>query len=175
MVQFPATILQFAEMGEKTGWSYIKIPIAVSEKLIPGNKKSFRVKGKLDDYEIKGVSLLPMGEGQFIMALNANIRKAIKKNKGMKLLVQLELDSNKPKPPTALIDCLKDEPEAYAYFKSLPLSHQNYFGNWIKSAKTDTTKAKRIVRCVEAMRKKFNFAEMIRSVKVDKEDFLREL
>jgi len=33
-------------------------------------KKAFRVKGKLDAYEYKAVSLIPMGEGDFIMAVN---------------------------------------------------------------------------------------------------------
>ena len=171
MVKFTTTILQFGSMGEKTGWSYIEIPISATQKLMPDNKKSFRVKGKLDDIPIKGISLLPMGDGKFIMALKTDLRKAIKKNKGMKLSVLFGVDTVKPKPPEALMECLKDEPEAFAYFKQLPFSHQNYFGNWIKSAKTDATKAKRIVRCVEAMRKKFNFAQMIRSIKADNEDF----
>src|SRR5688500_7949439 len=89
MIRFTTTILQFGEMGEKTGWTYINIPSELSEKLKPGNKKSFRVKGKLDDYAIRGVALIPMGGGDFIMALNAEIRKGIKKRKGARLQVSL--------------------------------------------------------------------------------------
>ncbi len=172
MVQFTTTILQFASQGEKTGWSYIKVPAAIAHKLKPDNKKSFRVKGKFDDHEIKGVSLFPMGDGDFLIALNATIRKAIKKNKGAKLSVQIEIDNKKPQPPTALIECLKDEPEAFTFFKSLSGSHQNYFSNWIKSAKTETTKAKRIAHCVTALSKRFDFGQMLRSIKKDKDDFL---
>jgi hypothetical protein len=172
MVQFSATILQFAKQGEKTGWSYIKLPASIAQELIYGNKKSFRIKGKLDNYEIEGISLLPMGEGDFIMPLNAAIRRAIGKNKGAKLILQLEVDNNKPKPPAELIECLKDEPKALAFFKQLPHSHQNYFGNWLKSAKTDATKAKRIAHCVTALSKKFDFGQMLRSLKKSKEDFL---
>jgi hypothetical protein len=172
MIEITATILKFATQGEKTGWSYIKIPFAMAQQLKPGNKKSFRVKGWLDKHEIQGVSLLPMGDGDFIMALNGSIRKAIRKNKGEKVSVQLEVDNKKLKAPAALIACLQDEPEALAFFRQLPYSHQNYFGNWVRSAKTEDTKAKRIVHCVNALSKKFDFGQMLRSIKKDKDEFL---
>jgi hypothetical protein len=71
MISFTTTILKFGQQGEKTGWTYILIPAELAGQLKPGHKKSFRVKGRLDQYPIKGVALLPMGEGDFIMALNA--------------------------------------------------------------------------------------------------------
>jgi hypothetical protein len=48
MIKFTATLLQFQEQGEKTGWTYIQVPLAMAQQLKPGNKKVFRVKGKLD-------------------------------------------------------------------------------------------------------------------------------
>jgi hypothetical protein len=170
MIRYTTTILQFAQQGEKTGWTYIVISAAQAEKLIPGNKRSFRVKGKLDDHPIKGVALLPMGEGQFIMPLNATIRKAIRKRKGDKLKVELEVDKVKIEPPSDLMECLADEPSAQAYFKQLPRSHQNYFGNWVRSAKGEATRAARIARVVTAMAKKQTYAEMIRSARQDRLD-----
>jgi Domain of unknown function (DUF1905)/Bacteriocin-protection, YdeI or OmpD-Associated len=163
MVQLTTTILQFGEQGEKTGWSYIRIPAALAEKLKPGNKRSFRVKGKLDDHPIKGMALLPMGDGGFIMALNATVRKAIRKNKGASLRVQLEPDSTKIVPPRDLLICLADEPHALDFFNTLKPSHRNYFGNWVKAAKTEPTRAKRIAQAVDALAKGKNFGEMIRS------------
>jgi hypothetical protein len=171
LVQFTTTILQFAKQGEKTGWSYIHIPALIAEQLKPGNKKSFRVKGRLDNYEIRGISLMPMGEGNFIMALKASLRKAIKKNRGAKLIVQLQVDNVAPKPPVELIECLTDEPDAYAFFKELSRSHRNYYSNWIKAAKTDATKARRIAHCVEALCRRFDFGQMMRLIKKNKEDF----
>jgi len=172
MIQFTTTILQFAEQGEKTGWTYIVITAAQAEKLIPNNKRSFRVKGRLDDHPIKKVALLPMGEGEFIMPLNAAIRKAIRKRKGDKLKVQLEVDKAKIEPPSDLMECLADEPSALTYFKHLPKSHQNYFGNWVRSAKTDATRGTRIARVVTAMVKKQTYAEMIRSARQDRLDLM---
>lgn len=172
MIQFTTTILQFAAQGEKTGWTYIRITAVQAQRLNPGNKKSFRVKGRLDDHPIKKVALLPMGEGDFIMALNAAVRKAIRKQKGALLKVQLEVDTAKIEPPADLLECLADEPEAIAYFRQLPRSHQNYFGNWVRSAKTDATRAKRIARVVTAMVKKQNYGEMIRNARQDKSDLM---
>ncbi|HMI62929.1 MAG TPA: YdeI/OmpD-associated family protein [Puia sp.] len=172
MIRFNTTIQQFQEMGEKTGWSYIRIPAALAQQLKPNNKKSFRVKGKLDDHAISGVALLPMGEGDFIMALKADIRKKLRKQKGDKLAVQLEVDTKKIEPPKDLLDCLADEPKALEYFKSLPKSHQNYFGNWIKSAKTATTRANRIARVVTAMAKKQDYGQMLRSARDDREQLM---
>jgi hypothetical protein len=172
MVRFKTTILQFKAMGEKTGWSYIKVSAALAQQLKPGNKRSFRVKGKLDAHAIGGMALIPMGEGHFILALNAAVRKAIKKEKGASIEVQLEVDAKVLTPPKDLLDCLADEPEALRYFKGLPMSHQNYFGNWIKSAKTAATRTKRIVRVVDAMLKHQNYAEMIRDHRDDQQQLL---
>lgn len=163
MIKFTATILKFDKQGEKTGWTYIEIPAAFAQDLYPGNKKSFRVKGKLDGYSIKGIALLPMGEGAFIMALNAAIRKAIGKQKGASLQVQLEVDKIAYQLNEALLECLGDEPAALLYFKSLPTSHQNYFSKWIESAKTAATKTKRIALAVNALSNKMGFAAMLRS------------
>lgn len=170
MVRFTTTILQFAERGEKTGWSYISIPAALAGKLKPGNKKSFRVKGRLDDYAFRGVTLLPMGEGDFIMPLNVKVRKAIWKNKGASLKVEMEVDNAPIKPPSDLLECLADEPRALENFQNHPKYQQNYFGNWVKSAKTDVTKAKRIAEIVSAMAKGWDFNQMIRARKKDRED-----
>jgi hypothetical protein len=162
--------MQFAERGEKTGWSYIRIPAKLAQQLMPGNKRSFRVKGKLDDHPIKSVALLPMGEGDFIMALKADVRKVLRKQKGDMLQVVLDVDKKPIEPPEDLLECLADEPRAREYFLSLPKSHQNYFGNWVKSAKTGETRGRRIARVVDAMLKKQNYAEMIRSQSQDRRD-----
>ncbi len=162
MVQFSTTILKFDKQGEKTGWTYITIPAKIAQKLYPGNKKSFRVKGLLDDFKIDKVSLLPMGEGDFIMAINATMRKGIRKQKGATLKVQLFIDKSPILPPSELIECMADEPEALKYFNALPQGHRNYFTKWIDTAKTDATKAKRIALVIKTMVRKMDFGAMLR-------------
>jgi len=165
MVRFTAAIKKFDSQGEKTGWTYIEVPAAVAKKMNSNNKKGFRVKGKLDNYQFSMIALLPMGCGDFIMALNAAMRKAIKKQKGATVQVSMEVDTNEIKPPAELIECLQDEPEALGYFKGLTKGHQNYFTNWINSAKTEPTKAKRIAATINALSRQWNFGQMLRAMK----------
>lgn len=170
MVQFTATIQKFEKQGEKTGWTYIEIPEKTALQLKPANKKAFRVKGLLDAFAFEGLSLVPMGGGNFILALNATIRKGIGKTKGAIVKVQLEVDDKPVLPPPELLECLADEPAALQLFNSLAKSHQNYFTKWIESAKTDETKAKRIAQAVTALSRKMDFGEMIRAAKKDRND-----
>jgi hypothetical protein len=163
MIRFTATIHQFGEQGEKTGWTYIEIPADLAQKLKSGNRKSFRVKGKLDQYAIKGVALLPTGGGSFIMALNKTMRKGIRKNEGAMLKVQLEEDTQPYRLNKEFAACLQDEPAAEKFFGTLPRSHQNYFSKWIEAAKTEATRTKRIAMAVSALAKRMGFSEMIRS------------
>lgn len=162
MVKFSTTILKFDSQGEKTGWTYITIPAKIAKKLNPGIKKSFRVKGKLDEFIIEKVALMPMGEGDFIMAVNAAMRKGIRKQKGATLKIELEVDESPILPPSELIECMVDEPEALKYYNSLPQGHRNYFTKWIDSAKTDATKAKRIALVIKTMLRKMDFGAMLR-------------
>jgi Domain of unknown function (DUF1905)/Bacteriocin-protection, YdeI or OmpD-Associated len=163
MIRFTATILKFGDKGEKTGWTYFEIPADLAELLQPGVKKSFRVKGKLDAYAIKGIALIPMGGGAFIMPLNATMRKAIKKKLGSMLQVQLQVDKEEYLLNQEFMDCLADEPKAQAYFNSFTASTQRYYSKWIESAKTDATKTKRIALAVTALSKKMDYGEMLRS------------
>lgn len=168
MVQFNAVIKKFDKQGEKTGWSYIEISEEIATKIKPGNKKSFRVKGKLDNYKIEKTSTLPMGNGNFIIPVNATIRKALGKRKGAIIKVSLEADDRPLIINTAFMECLADEPAGLEFFNSLPGSHRNYFSKWIESAKTEETKANRIARAVTALSRKLGYPEMLRMAKEEK-------
>ena len=167
MVQFTATIKQFGKQGEKTGWTYIEIPAGIADELSPGNKKGFRVKGKLDNYPIKRIALLPMGGGIFIMPLNAAMRKGTGKRKGAMLKVQLLVDETPFQPNKDFMACLDDDPEAKKFFNTLTKSHRDYFSKWIDAAKTEQTITKRIALAVNALSRKMGFPEMLRSQRKD--------
>jgi hypothetical protein len=170
MPYFKTILQKFDKQGEKTGWTYIAITTEQAAVLNPGTKTSFRVKGKLDNYPIEKIALLPMGDGSFIMPLNATIRKGIKKGKGAEVAVQLEVDDEPLQHDTDFVECLNDEPKALQTFQSLAKGHQNYFSKWIQSAKTEPTKAKRIAMAVNALAKGMGFPEMLRAQKREKQD-----
>jgi hypothetical protein len=165
MITFSTKIKRFATKGEKTGWSYIEIPETQSNKINPGCRKSYRVKGLLDKFKIQQVSLLPMGDGNFILPMNAEIRKGTGKAAGDTVKVSLALDEREVQLNRDFMDCLQDDARAYEFFQTLPKGHQNYFSKWIESAKTDSTKTKRITMALIALAQGQGYSEMIRANK----------
>ncbi len=153
-------------MGEKTSWTYIDIPNEIAEKLNPGIKKSYRVKVVLDNIKINAMALIPIGDGNFILTLNAEIRKNLHKKQGDLLLVKIELDKVGYIQNELFLICLNDEPDALKYFNTLPRGHQNYFSKWIDSAKTEATQSKRITQVLNALTKKWDYGMMIRAGKL---------
>jgi hypothetical protein len=162
MIKFKTIIEKFDKQGEKTGWTYIEITAAQAKKINPGVKVGYRVKGKLDQFFFEKTALLPIGEGKFILPLKANIRKAVGKQQGDALAVEMELDQRQIEPSADFMKCLKEDPEAMKFFKTLPGAHQRYFSKWIDDAKTMQTKTKRIVMALTAFSKKQGFSEMMR-------------
>jgi len=162
MISFQTILKKFDRKGEKTGWTYLEIRQAQANKLAPQQKISFRVKGTLDAFMFEKTAVLPMGDGSFILPVNATFRKAIRKAHGEKVKVTLEVDNRKLQLSHDLMTSLKEDPVAMTHFKSLALSHQHYFSKWIESAKTSQTKTKRIVMAIIALGKKQGYPEMIR-------------
>ncbi len=164
MVSFKATIQQNGSAKDKTGWTYVIIPASQAKKLVSG-KLGFRVKGRLDAYALKQVAVMPMGDGSFMLPLNATMRKAIGKQRGDTIQVALDVDKQKLQLSRELIAALGDEPEALGFFNTLTPSHRLYFSKWIESAKTTETKTRRIVQSVIALSDKKGYGEMIRENK----------
>lgn len=161
-IAFTATLKQFAQQAEKTGWTYFEISRDLAEKLAPGTKKSFRVKGAIDQLKIKQVAILPMGEGHFILPVNADMRKALRKKTGDRVEVSIAADHSELQLSKDFLECLADEPEGRAYFDSLPKSHQQYYSKWIESAKTSATKIKRIAIVINGLARHMDFGAMLR-------------
>jgi hypothetical protein len=162
MHTFKAIIEQFEKKGEKSGWKFIYIPIDVSDALSPTSKKSFRVKGSLDNFPIEGISLLPMGDGIYILPMNELLRKGTGKSTGATLTVRITIDTKPYELSSDFVACLEDAPSAHKHFMTLTKSHQNYFSKWIDSAKTETTKSKRITQSIQALEMGLGYPEMIR-------------
>lgn len=162
MVNFTALLQKFREKGEKSGWTYIVVPAKIANSINSGVKTSYRVKGKLDNLSIRQVALMPMGDGDFILPVNASMRKELRKQAGAQVKVSLALDKSDFVINEDFRLCLEDEPAALKYFSSLPSSHQKYFSKWIDSAKTTETKTKRIAQSVQGLAMGMGYGEMIR-------------
>jgi hypothetical protein len=170
MIDFNTIILQFGEQGEKTGWTHIIIPADLAQQMKPGNKKSFRVRGKLDELSVAGMALMPIGDGDFMLALKKEICKGLRKHRGAMLRVRLEHDIDfKVEIPTDLQECFDFEPEAGEFFNTLTEGHRRYFINWINSAKTEPTRASRIANTINAMLRHEGYPEMVRAMQKARE------
>lgn len=165
MYSFKSIILKFANKGEKTGWTYVNVPPDIITKLKLKTKKEFRIKGLIDDVKFERMATYPVGNGNFIIAINAELRKKLGKKEEAAVSVKFELDTSEPLQSHELMECLNEDPVALKQFNSLLLSHRNYFHRYVFSAKGAATKAGRIVNVINAMYKKENFGEMIRSLK----------
>lgn len=165
MISFKSIIQKYSNKGEKTGWTYVDVPIDVLAKLKRKDKKEFRIKGLIDDVKFERLACYPVGEGNFIIAINAELRKKLGKKEGATVSVKLEVDDAAPLQSSDLIDCLNEDPVALKQFNSLLLSHRNYFHRYIYTAKGAATKAGRIVNVINAMHKKMDFGEMMRGLK----------
>lgn len=168
MIKYNAVIEKFGERGEKTGWTYIIIPAYIAQQLKPDCKKSFRVKGKFDKVEVKQLALLPIGEGDYIIPLNSAMRKKLGKQKGDTVSINLKEDTSKLLLSPDLLECLQDDEKALKHFNKLSPSHQRYYSNWIESAKTAATKARRIAHTLDGLSKGFHYGEMMRELKARK-------
>lgn len=133
----------------KGGWTYAAIPDIRPDKNAPFGWR--KVKGTIDDYEIKQYHLMPMGNGDLFLPVKAEIRKKIKKQVGDTVHIILFSDDSKLEIPEEFILCLKDDPMAFHFFNSLSESEKKYYVQWIYSAKREETKINRMAKSINRL------------------------
>lgn len=167
MITHLAEIERFENNGEKTGWSYVFIPQEVADQIKANNRREIRVRGLIDQVVVNGLCLMPVKGDGFILPLKKSLRKDLRKESGASVTLNLEFDADfKIEMPDDLEVCLAEEEVLLRRFLAMPKSHQNYFINWLNTAKTEPTRTKRLVMIVMAMVDELDFGAMIRSHKV---------
>ncbi|HYH55596.1 MAG TPA: YdeI/OmpD-associated family protein, partial [Anseongella sp.] len=157
--------------GEKTGWFYIVVPQAAAMQIKPGNRKFFRARGTINGQSFSGLSLMPAGEGDFILPVNAVMRRRLKVGIGDVLHLSLEEDTDfKIDIPADLEICLSEDPRLIETFLNFSKAHRHYFINWINGARTEPTRTKRIALTMEAMDLGLDFGAMIRRDKARRQN-----
>ncbi len=130
----------------KGGWTYVALPE------IPKDKEAafgiVKVRGAIDDYELDGVTLMPLGNGTMIMAVKAAIRKQIGKEEGDKVRVTLYRDNSVYKIPDELKTALQNEHGVYERFLTYKKWEQRMCAQWIFSAKRPETVKERIIKTI---------------------------
>ncbi len=135
----------------KGGWTYVRIPEITQDKSKPFGW--VKVRGFVDGYEIRKYHLMPMGKGRLFLPVKAEIRKKIGKQQGDNVRVVLFPDNEPLEVPAEMLACLRDEPAAFKFFRTLTESEQNHYIQWIYSAKKEETRVNRLATSVERLAK----------------------
>jgi hypothetical protein len=126
----------------KGGWTY-----ALISEILPDKRSHFgwvKVKGRIDDFEIRNYKLLPLGNGNLFLPVKAEIRKKIGKKDGDWVHVVLYADNAPTEIPEDFLLCLQEDPIAYKVFLSFTDGQRKEYVDWIYSGKTDATRVGRI-------------------------------
>ncbi len=131
----------------KGGWTFARIPEIKQNRNAPFGW--VRVRGTIDNFEIKNYNLQPMGNGNLFLPVKAEIRKKTGKKEGDFVHIVLYADNLPTEIPEEFKLCLMDEPTVYEAFLAYTNGEQKTFIDWIYSAKTDATKVERIAKTID--------------------------
>ncbi|HLO79713.1 MAG TPA: YdeI/OmpD-associated family protein [Chitinophagaceae bacterium] len=131
----------------KGGWTYGRLP-----GVKPDPHAHFgwiKVRGFIDDFEIRQYHLMPMGNGELFLPVRAEIRKKIRKNAGDTVKVVLYRDVDEVFIPEELQDCLDLEPTSKTSFEKLSAEEKTEIIKWIYSLKNAENRANRIAELMK--------------------------
>ncbi len=135
----------------KGGWTYAEVPEIPQDKKAPFGW--VKVKGFIDDYEIKQYKLMPMGNGKLFLPVKAAIRKRIKKEAGDYVTITLEKDESPLDIPEEITLCFEGESrKTYEAFINATEGKQKAWLDWIYAAKKEETKVKRILKMIQELK-----------------------
>lgn len=137
----------------KGGWTYTMIPEVLQN---PSNPFGWvKVRGFIDDYELKQYKLMPAGEGRLFLPVKAAIRKAIGKQAGDDVHVILFADDSTYQVPAEIVACFEGESKrTYETFLNFTEGEQKAYVDWIYAAKTEATQVERILKMMKRLSKK---------------------
>lgn len=130
--------------------AFISIPFDVEETY--GTKGQVKVKALFDGYPYRGV-LANMGTGGHILIVRKDIRSAIGKKVGDTVRVELMEDTEERtiEVPLELLTALSKNTKAKNFFDSLSFTNRKEYANWIRNAKKEDTRQKRLKEAIEKL------------------------
>ena len=134
------------------GGAFVEVPFDVEKAF--GAKKP-KVKAMIEGVPYRGI-LTRMGTEFHMLIILKSIREQIGKTFGDEINVTVELDTE-PRVleiPKDFLKELKKDKDAKAFFDKLSYTHQREYVLWIEEAKKEETRARRILKSIEMLKKK---------------------
>src|SRR5690606_30908088 len=121
-------------------------------KRVYGTKGHVKVKAQFDGYPYRGI-IANMGTGGHILIARKDIRQAIQKKAGDVVSVEIRQDTDDRivDVPEALDSVLQRHPEAKRFYETLSYTNRKEYASWIRDAKKDETREKRLKAVVEKL------------------------
>lgn len=133
----------------KGGWAYIII-----SEISPVHRNHFgqvKINGFIDDYVLENVVLMPLGNGQLFLSLNAKLRKILKKTVGDTVQLQLTLANSSTIEEVDFLEILVDEPSALSSYRQLTEEEKKHYLDWINATKNQDVQVERIAKIVNEL------------------------
>lgn len=131
--------------------TYIEIPFNVEEDF---GAKRVKVKANFDGIEYRG-SIVKMGLPCYMIGMTKEIRKAIGKEAGESVFVEIEKDEEDRtiELPDDFKDALNENKYANDFYNNLSYSAKRKYFLWVTSAKKAETREKRITEAMLKLEK----------------------
>jgi hypothetical protein len=142
---FSATLVRPDQPGT---WTYLVIPLDMPALF--AKKGQIKVRGTINGHPFRGAAM-PHGDGTHFLVVNKCIRDAIGATQGDRVTVTLQRD-DEPRTlslPDDFAALLRADDVAHAAFSAFSYSHQKEYLDWIESAKTTATRARRMRAALE--------------------------
>lgn len=134
------------------GGAFVEVPFDVEKAF---GKKRVAVEATIDGEPYRG-SLVRMGGGHHMLIVLKEIRERIGKQQGDEVEVTVREDSapRVVEPPADLLAMLEAEPEALAFWETLPYTPRRELVRSIEGAKREETRRARVERTVGMLRER---------------------
>lgn len=135
---------------DNSGGAWVQIPFDMEKTF--GTKGQVKVKATFDGQPYQG-SIANMGSGP-ILIVKKDIRSAIGKSVGDKVLVTVEEDQTERKIalPEELAELLQQNTEAKVFYDSLSYTNRKEYAQWVSSAKREETRNKRLTETLYSLK-----------------------
>jgi len=133
------------------GGAFVEIPFDVEKAF--GSKRP-KVKAMIEGIPYRGI-LARMGSECHLLLILKEIREQIGKTFGdeIKITVEADTEPRVVEIPKDLLAELKKDKTAMEFFSGLSFTHQKEYVKWIEEAKKEETRARRIAKTIEMLKK----------------------